>query len=57
MLAEKGLQHDREKHKFAREFKVLADINPCLLLPVYIDDAVQLLGLEPDHRVSAQDVS
>jgi glutathione S-transferase len=44
VLAEKGLQHDREKYTFAREFAGLSSINPCLLLPVFIDGDVQLWG-------------
>jgi len=44
VLEEKGLQHERHKHQFAREFEDLSEINPCLLLPVYIDDAVHLWG-------------
>jgi len=44
VLAEKGLEYKSHKHKFAREFEGLSAINPCLLLPVYIDDAVHLWG-------------
>jgi glutathione S-transferase len=44
VLAEKGLKHVSKKHKFAREFEALSSINPCLLLPVYIDDDVHLWG-------------
>jgi glutathione S-transferase len=44
VLAEKGLQHDREKHMFAREFAELSSINPCLLLPVFVDEDVHLWG-------------
>ncbi len=44
VLAEKGLQHDRHKYKFAREFADLSSINPCLLLPVFIDGDVHLWG-------------
>src|SRR5579863_2277863 len=44
VLAEKGLAHEREKHMFAREFAELAAINPCLLLPVFIDGEQQLWG-------------
>jgi glutathione S-transferase len=44
VLAEKGLEYKSYKHKFAREFESLSAINPCLLLPVYIDDAVHLWG-------------
>jgi glutathione S-transferase len=44
VLAEKGLEHRRNKHEFAREFAGLSAINPCLLLPVYIDDDVHLWG-------------
>src|SRR5215468_5098673 len=44
VLAEKGLEYKSHKHKFAREFEGLSAINPCLLLPVYVDDAVHLWG-------------
>ena len=44
VLAEKGLEHDREKHVFAREFAGLPSINPCLLLPVFIDGGMHLWG-------------
>ena len=44
VLAEKGLEYKSHKHKFARELEGLSAINPCLLLPVYIDDAVHLWG-------------
>lgn len=44
VLAEKGLEHQREKHKFAREFSGLASINPCLLLPVFVDGDLHLWG-------------
>ncbi len=44
VLAEKKLQHEMRKYEFAREFEGLSTINPCLLLPVYIDDAVHLWG-------------
>jgi glutathione S-transferase len=44
VLLEKGLEHQREKHAFAREFAGLASINPCLLLPVFIDGDVHLWG-------------
>jgi glutathione S-transferase len=44
VLAEKGLRHERRKFTYAREFEGLGDINPCLLLPVYIDDEVHLWG-------------
>ncbi|HEV2545750.1 MAG TPA: glutathione S-transferase family protein [Stellaceae bacterium] len=44
VLAEKGLEHEREKHMFAREFAGLSSINPCLLLPVFIDGDVHLWG-------------
>jgi glutathione S-transferase len=44
VLAEKGLEHEREKHMFAREFTGLSSINPCLLLPVLIDGDVHLWG-------------
>jgi glutathione S-transferase len=44
VLAEKGLEHEREKHMFAREFAALSSINPCLLLPVFIDGAMHLWG-------------
>jgi glutathione S-transferase len=42
VLIEKGLEHEQEKHQFAREFAGLGDVNPCLLLPVYIDDDMHL---------------
>ena len=32
VLAEKGLEQERKKYKFAREFDGLAAIDPCLLL-------------------------
>jgi len=44
VLAEKKLEHEREKYEFAREFEGLSAINPCLLLPVYVDDEVRLWG-------------
>jgi glutathione S-transferase len=44
VLAEKKLEHERQKYEFAREFEGLSAINPCLLLPVYVDDAVHLWG-------------
>src|ERR1700733_8981122 len=44
VLAEKGLKYQKEKHKFAREFAELPSINPCLLLPVFIDGDVHLWG-------------
>jgi glutathione S-transferase len=44
VLAEKGLKHEREKHMFAREFAGLSSINPCLLLPVFIDGDIHLWG-------------
>jgi glutathione S-transferase len=44
VLAEKGLEHKKHKYKFAREFEGLSEINPGLLLPVYIDDTVHLWG-------------
>lgn len=44
VLLEKGLDHQREKHRFAREFIALASVNPCLLLPVFIDGEVHLWG-------------
>jgi glutathione S-transferase len=44
VLLEKGLEHQREKHMFAREFAGLPSINPCLLLPVLIDGDVHLWG-------------
>jgi glutathione S-transferase len=44
VLAEKDLQHEREKHKFARDFAGLSLINPCLLLPVFIDGEMHLWG-------------
>lgn len=44
VLAEKGLEHEREKHIFAREFAGLSSINPCLLLPVFVDGDMHLWG-------------
>jgi glutathione S-transferase len=44
VLAEKGLDPKREKHVYAREFDGLRDINPCLLLPVYVEGAMHLWG-------------
>ena len=44
VLAEKGLDHEREKHTYAREFDGLTEINPCLLLPVLTDGQVHLWG-------------
>jgi len=44
VLAEKGLRHESRKHRYAREFADLPQINPCLLLPVYVDDYVHLWG-------------
>lgn len=44
VLLEKGLAHEREKHKFARDFEGLAELNPCLLLPVFVDGDKRLWG-------------
>jgi glutathione S-transferase len=44
VLLEKDLAHQREKHMFAREFASLESINPCLLLPVFIDGDMHLWG-------------
>ena len=44
VLFEKGLNPERVKYTYAREFDGLAEINPCLLLPVYIEDGMQLWG-------------
>src|SRR6516165_7350488 len=55
VLAEKGLEYKSHKHKFAREFEGLSAINPCLLLPVYIDDAVH--RFESHCRVSSENIS
>ena len=44
VLTEKGLEYETEKHTFARQFADLASINPCLLLPVFIDGNVHLWG-------------
>ena len=44
VFAEKGLNPERKKFVYAREFDGLSDINPCLLLPVYIEDAIHLWG-------------
>ena len=43
-LEEKGLKPRREKHTYAREFDGLKDINPCLLLPVLVDEEMTLWG-------------
>ena len=43
-LAEKGLEHERCKYQFAREFAALSSINPCLLLPVFVDGDAHLWG-------------
>ena len=40
----KGLEHERQKHKFAREVVGLTEINSCLRLLVYIEDGVHLWG-------------
>ena len=44
VLDEKGLEHERHQYRYAREFNDLPTINPCLLLPVYLDDHVHLWG-------------
>jgi glutathione S-transferase len=44
VLTEKGLEYEREKHMFAREFAGLSSINPGLLLPVFIDGDMHLWG-------------
>lgn len=44
VLAEKGLTCEREKHRFAREFAELRDLNPCLLLPVLVDGETRVWG-------------
>ena len=44
VLTEKGLEHERRKYQFAREFAELSSINPCLLLPVFIDGDAHLWG-------------
>ncbi|MGD2133833.1 MAG: glutathione S-transferase family protein [Maricaulaceae bacterium] len=44
VLEEKCLKHERRKFVYARDFDRLVDINPCLLLPVYVDDDVHLWG-------------
>jgi len=44
VLEEKRLKHERRKVVYAREFEGLVAINPCLLLPVYIDEEVHLWG-------------
>jgi glutathione S-transferase len=44
VLTEKQLEHEREKHTFARDFAELPSINPCLLLPVFMDGDVCLWG-------------
>jgi glutathione S-transferase len=41
-LEEKGLKPRCEKHTYAREFDGLKDINPCLLLPVLVDEEMTL---------------
>jgi hypothetical protein len=50
------VSHEREKHRFAREFAELSSINPCLLPPVFINGDMQLWG-KPDHRVSLENLS
>ena len=44
VLTEKGIEHERKKYHFAREFEDLSSVNPCLLLPVYTDGDVHLWG-------------
>ena len=44
VLIEKQVEHAREKHDFARNFKELSSINPCLFLPVFFDGDVCLWG-------------
>lgn len=44
VLLEKDLEHQREKHMFARCFAGLASINPRLLLPVFTDGDIHLWG-------------
>jgi glutathione S-transferase len=44
VLAEKRLNPERRKYTYARDFDGLAEINPCLLLPVYIEEGVHLWG-------------
>jgi glutathione S-transferase len=44
VLAEKALKYEAEKYTFAREFVALSSINPCLLLPVFVDENVHLWG-------------
>lgn len=44
VLEEKDLGHEREKYTYARNFDSLAEINPCLLLPVLTDGEVHLWG-------------
>jgi glutathione S-transferase len=44
VLAEKGLNPERRKYTYARDFDELAETNPCLLLPVYIEDGMHLWG-------------
>jgi len=44
VFAEKGLAPKRKKFTYAREFDGLVDINPCLLLPVYMEDGMHLWG-------------
>jgi glutathione S-transferase len=41
---EKGLKPEKRKHIYAREFDGLKDINPCLLLPVFVDQQMTLWG-------------
>ncbi len=44
VLEEKVLAFKRHKHRYAREFDALTELNPCLLLPVYVDEKVTLWG-------------
>ena len=53
----KGLQHERQKHKFAREVVGLTEINSCLRLLVYIEGEVDFWGFEPNRRIPPEDGS
>ena len=57
VLDEKELDHEREKHRFARDFSGLAAINPCLMLPVLQDEDTRLCGSNPHRRLFAGNLS
>jgi hypothetical protein len=52
----KGLQHERQKHKFAREVVGLTEINSFLRL-LYIEGEVDLWRFEPNGRIPPEDGS